>query len=69
MVKKPDGSWCLCVDYRALNVVTVKDAFPIPMVDELLDELHSARFFTNLDLRSDYHQVYMNPDDVEKMAF
>ncbi len=69
LVKKKDGSMRLCVDYRGLNALTIKNKYPLPRIDELFGQLNGAWYFTKIDLRSGYHQVRIRTQDVSKTAF
>ena len=59
----------MCVDYRSLNKITIKNRFPIPRIDDILDKLQDASVFSRIDLKSGYHQVRVAPTDVHKTAF
>ena len=68
-VKKKDGTLRLCVDYRQLNKLTVKNKYPLPRIDDLFDQLKGASIFSNIDFRFEYHQLRIKDVDVHKTAF
>jgi len=69
LVKKKDGSSRLCVDYKLLNKIKIKNKYPLPRIDDLMDQLHGSSVFSKIDLRSGYHQILVKTDDLQKMAF
>jgi len=69
LVKKKTGDWRMCMDYRKLNALTIQNKYPLPVIDEILDELTGAQWFTSLDMTAGYHQILMNEDDQFKTAF
>jgi hypothetical protein len=68
-VEKKDGTQRICVDYRALNEVTIKNKYPLPCIEDLFNPLKGARVFSKIDLRSRYHQLRIRPSDIAKTAF
>jgi hypothetical protein len=68
-VKKKDRSMKMCIDNRELNKVTIKNQYPLPRIDDLLDQLQGAQVFSKVDLRSNYHQVRVKEEDIPKTTF
>ncbi|GJW84707.1 putative reverse transcriptase domain-containing protein, partial [Tanacetum coccineum] len=68
-VKKKDGSFRMCIDYRELNKLTVKNRYPLPRIDDLFDQLQGSRVFSKIDMRSGYHQIRVREEDIPKTAF
>jgi hypothetical protein len=69
LVKKKDNSWRFCVEYKFLNAITLKGKFPVPIIDEFLDELGHANWFSSLDLRAGLHQIRLKPGEKHKTSF
>lgn len=69
LVKKKDGSWRFCVDYRKLNAVTMRDVYPLPRIEDALSRLEGSHYFSIMDMQSGYWQIGVRPTDREKKAF
>jgi hypothetical protein len=68
-VKKKDGSFRMCIDYRELNKLMIKNRYPLPRIDDLFDQLHGSTYFSKIDLRSGYHQLRVQEDSIPQTTF